>query len=67
MNITEELKKQIADAALRLQSEGTDATPVNDTGLMLVVKNSPAHTNRIGNTQYLGDFKNGGEFLLFAS
>lgn len=66
MNITEELKKHIAEAAARLQSEKVDSTPVNDSGLILVVKNSPSHKIREGRTQYLGEFKNGGEFLLFA-
>lgn len=67
MNITEELKRQIAEAAARLQSERIDSTPVNDSGLILVVKDSLAHRTREKTTQYLGEFKNGGEFLLFAS
>lgn len=67
MRTTEELKRQIAEAALRLQSEGAASTQVNEGGLTLVVKGSKAHLERKGKSQYLGDFRNGGEYLLFAN
>ncbi|MEK7575127.1 MAG: hypothetical protein AAB511_02765 [Patescibacteria group bacterium] len=67
MNITEELQQQIEAAAARIHAQGTDQGTVGNTGMVLVVKDSPAHQGRIGKVQYLSDFKNGGDFVLFAS